>query len=102
MRIEEKENGHRAKIEIEIYADGPNDFYVEVLDPANPWLVGKFNSLDNALRYVYFEFDDPKGTVEIVNVCMPLYTASEFILTLEEQPKDNNVIPIRKENDKDK
>ena len=98
---EKRENGYRTKIEIEIYSDKDGDYFIEVLNQSHPWVIGAFSTLDEALRYTYFELDTPVGSVEVLNICEGDVSFSfEPLIPTESKPK--NVIPLRNKNGKNK
>ena len=99
--IEKRGNGYRTKIEIEIYSDKDGDYFIEVLNQTHPLLIGSFSTLDQALRYTYFELDNPTGSVEVVDVCEGDISFSfEPSIPVESHPK--NLIPLRSKNGKNK
>jgi len=101
MMTGKRENGYRTKIEIEVYSDKTGEYFIEVLNQAHPWVIGAFPTLDEALRYVYFELDNPAGSVEVVDVCEGDISFSfEPPTPTESSPK--NVIPLRSKRGKNK
>ena len=98
---ERNENGYRTKIEIEDYSDKTGEYFIEVLNQAHPWVIGSFPTLDEALRYVYFELDNPSGSVAVTDVCEGDISFSfEPPVPTESTPK--NVIPLRSKRGKNK
>jgi hypothetical protein len=49
MMTGKKENGHRTKIEIEIYSDKDGDYFIEVLNQNHPWGDGEKSNLKNVI-----------------------------------------------------
>tara|TARA_R110002051_G_scaffold31024_4_gene71183 strand:- start:1121 stop:1432 length:312 start_codon:yes stop_codon:yes gene_type:complete len=98
-----RENGHRTKVEIEIYSDKDGDYFIEVLNQTHPWVIGAFYTLDEALRYTYFELDNPIGSIEVIDVSKGDITFSfEFEAPPSTKSKLKNVIPLRSKNGKNK
>ena len=101
MMTGKNENGHRTSIKIEVYSDKNEDYFIEVLNQNHPWVIGAFFTLDEALRYVYFELDNPAGSVTVVDVCEGDVSFSfEPPTPTESSPK--NVIPLRSKHGKNK
>jgi len=97
-----RENGHRTKVEIEIYSDKDGDYFIEVLNQNHPW-VGAFYTLDEALRYTYFELDNPIGSIEVIDVSKgDIAFSFEFEKTVPTESNLKNVIPLRSKNGKNK
>tara|TARA_R100000687_G_C6387397_1_gene135646 strand:- start:431 stop:733 length:303 start_codon:yes stop_codon:yes gene_type:complete len=98
---EKRESGYRTKIEIEIYSDKDGDYFIDVLNQPHPWVIGPFSTLDEALRYTYFELDNPAGSVEVLDVFAGDISFS-FEPSTPIESKPENVIPLRNKNGKNK
>ena len=59
--------------------------------------------MDEALRYTYFELDNPIGSIEVIDVSKGDVTFSfEFEAPPSTKSKLKNVIPLRSKNGKNK
>ena len=101
IMTEEKENGQRTTIKVEVYLEKNGGYFIDVLTQNHPWVIGSFLTLDEALRYTYFELDNPSGSVEVVGVSEGEISFS-FEPSEPTESKLKNVIPLRRKRGKDK
>jgi hypothetical protein len=104
-----KENGRINRLQVEVfYNSTSHEFFIDITDPnnfINPYTIGAFVSLDEALRYTYTTIDKPIGIVEVVGL-----STGDITFTLEplkaspwpKVDKKDNVVDIRSKNGKDK
>ena len=92
----------RTKIIVEVYSDPADPYFIDIIEKKQTNVIGPFNSLDEALRYVYSVLDDPEGTVNVASVSTGEFSfKAEFSLTpssfsTETKEIKDNVIPFRR------
>ena len=92
----------RTKIIVEVYSALADLYFIDIIEKKQTNVIGPFNSLDEALRYVYSVLDDPEGTVVVKSVSTGEFSfKAEFSLTPSsstEETKEikDNVIPFRR------
>ena len=110
LMMKEKSKKERMnRLQIEVFQDtDSSEYFIDITDPSKrlnvPYTIGAFNTLDEALRYVYTTLDIPKGLVEVVGVTTGeiSFSLEPFSSEIPEVALKDNVIDIRSKRGKDK